>query len=203
MNIKQMQATYRAWINKNSALTTILAIVFLAGAMIAIVYQLLPKTYPPMNIDGYYYDLENDKLFVARVGDLPPIAVPGSPAGAKPMGARAMVFACHDCKDEKDRYIGYIEIYTPEAKEALAAASRAPAPGTDTSAPPGPAAGMMSMQMMEQGHMIAKPSTEDKEWKNKFFEFMSPDGSKILQESQMKCGEGLIAKNCMPEKVTK
>lgn len=199
MNVKQMQAKYRDWINKNSALTTILAVVFLVGALVAIGYQLKPRVYTMPDIDAYYYDLENDKLFVARLRDLPPIMVPGAAPNSKPMGARAFVFACHDCADEKDRYIGWIELYKAEAKERLTAAARGPAPGSDTNNPPPMAPDIMMMTSMEQGHLIAKPDPENKEWKtNSFFEFMSDQGNKIMQDSQQKCGEGVIPRNCMP-----
>jgi hypothetical protein len=200
MNIKQIQAKYREWINKNSALTTILAVVFLVGALVAIVFQLKPRTYNIPEIDAYYYDLENDKLFVARLKDLPPIAVPGTPPGNQPKGARAFVFACHDCADEKDRYIGWIELYTPEAKEKLTTAARGSTPeGGDTNQPAPMAPDVMFMQTMEQGHLIARPDPANKEWKSKgFFEFMSDSGNKIMQESQQRCGEGVIPRNCMP-----
>ena len=79
-----------------------------------------------------------------------------------------------------------------------AARGNNPDGGGDTNAP-APMPDVMFMQTMEQGHLIAKPDPENKEWKkNSFFEFMSDQGNKIMQDSQQKCGEGVIPRNCMP-----
>jgi hypothetical protein len=148
-----------------------------------------------MAVNGYYYDLNTDQVFVARVRDLPPIAVPGAPTDAKPTGARAFVFACNDCNDPKDRYIGWIEVYTPEAISKLIGAAREPAATQPSSTQP---MLMLSMSEMEVGHLIGKPDPSDPHWKDKLVGFVSDEGNAILQASQSRCGPGVIPRNCMP-----
>jgi len=191
MNLQQMAAQKRDWMNKNSGTVTLVAVIFLMLALVAIGRSIGigPGPTPP-EIDGYYYDVDTDKVFISRVNSLPPIVVPGSAAGAKATGARAFVFACKDCGDEKDRYVGWIELYTPEAKAAMSAGTTEGGAGV----PLGPA----SMMGMERGHMIAKPDPQRADWKKEFYEFMSNEGNRIMQESQARCGEGVIPRNCMP-----
>ena len=142
------------------------------------------------DIDAYYYDLGTDKLFVATLRDLPPILVPGAKPGDLPMGARAFVFACGDCSVEANRYIGWIELYNTEAKAKLTAAAKGDDP---------PQSDVLFLQTIEQGHFIAFPDPTKKDWKAKgFHEFMSEQGNRIMQNSQTRCGEGVIPRNCMP-----
>ncbi len=56
-------------------------------------------------------------MFTAPSDQIPPIDT-ASGAG---QGVRAYVFACHDCNDANDRFVGWLEMYTPEAKAILAA----------------------------------------------------------------------------------
>jgi hypothetical protein len=62
---------------------------------------------------GFYYDLSTRELFVDSNRQLPPIR--------DGQGVAAHVFSCGQCEDKASRVIGWLEMYTPEAKAALAA----------------------------------------------------------------------------------
>lgn len=64
--------------------------------------------------DDWYYDLESKKLFKAELGLTPPIEAPSGPN----KGVKAYVYSCKDCSDASSRFIGYLEMLTPESKEA-------------------------------------------------------------------------------------
>lgn len=61
----------------------------------------------------WFYDLETGDLFAAS-DELPPI---DAPSGAS-AGVRAHVFACGDCSDPDARFVGWIETYPPETRQA-------------------------------------------------------------------------------------
>lgn len=110
----------RDWLNNNSAIVTIGAVVLLIGALFAIIMQMRSGPSGPRVIDVYFYDLNTQKLFAAKSDQIPPIDTPSGPApGGAPAGVRAYVFACNDCGNENDRFIGWLEMYTPEAKALL------------------------------------------------------------------------------------
>lgn len=110
----------RDWLNNNSAIVTIGAVVLLIGALFAIIMQMSGGSSGPRVIDVYFYDLNKNQLFTAKSDAIPPIDTDSgaTPQGA-PAGVRAYVFACNDCGDENDRFIGWLEMYTPEAKALL------------------------------------------------------------------------------------
>ena len=57
----------------------------------------------------YFYDLNTGEVFedVSRPG---PIETASGPHAGMPAGVRAVVFACRDCGDEADRYVGWLEV---------------------------------------------------------------------------------------------
>jgi len=106
----------RDFLNNNSAIVTILAVVLLIVALGAIVMQLGGGAGGARVIDVYYYDLDTGEVFEAGSDVVPPIQSPsGNPTG----GVRAYVFACNDCNNEADRFVGFLEMYRPEVKQAL------------------------------------------------------------------------------------
>jgi hypothetical protein len=192
-DFKIFKSRYRDWVNKNSGLTTIVAIAGLALALIAIAFQLHRPTPVFKMGNAYFYDMDTDKVFVSSAGDIPPINVPGS-TGAKPMGARAMVFACHDCKDEKDRFVGWVEVYTPETKAKLEDVSHQ----SRGAASPITPQRMMMMGGGDGGHLLAKPDPANPQWKNGFVDFTADEGSKVMLDAQQRCGEGTVPQMCQP-----
>lgn len=179
MNIKQIQASYRAWVNRHSALVTLGAIVALIVATVAIFFQLFPRQ-QPIDLNAFYYDLSNDKLFVTNTHEVPPITVPGQPPDAPQSGALAYVFACRDCADSADRYIGYVELYSPEAKKLLASLDA----GGEPSVPDA-----TFTKTVDNGHLIALPDAKNPNWKKNLVPFASREGQRIMEVSQTRCGE--------------
>ncbi len=57
----------------------------------------------------YFYDLNTGELFEDLSG-LGPIETPSGLHEGMPAGVRAVVFACRDCGDEADRYVGWLEV---------------------------------------------------------------------------------------------
>jgi hypothetical protein len=225
MSIKQVSGNFRAWLNKHAIKVTAVVLILIVGSMYAIYRETAQPDQRSVPIfNAYFYDLETGKLFVARMSEPSPIPAPGALPGATPTGVKANVFACHTCEDEKDRFVGFVEMYTPEAKARMAAMSNVTAnrPSmTPAMLPPRPIAQptarattnpttspttspMMnppnaSFEEMERGHLVAKPDPQNPDWKNQFVEYMSPEGTKIMESAQKKCGDGIYPKICMPE----
>jgi hypothetical protein len=67
------------------------------------------------NGDAYFYDLQEQRLFVAPKGSIPPVnGVKGAPMA----GVRAIVICTNgDPSDKKHLQIAYLEKFSPEIKE--------------------------------------------------------------------------------------
>jgi hypothetical protein len=148
---------------------------------------------PGKPVDMWYYDMKSDKtdpmerLFVGKSNELPPIEAPskGKMPNGQEAGVRAYVFSCSDCSDKSSRFIGYLEFFTPEAREA-----RLNPPKPEEGAPPRP----MDPMMMDQGHMIASGENLE-QWVAQ----TSPQGAQIMTYIMQKCGGGQAPKSCMPK----
>jgi hypothetical protein len=191
---------YREWMNQNSALITIGAVLILIGALYAIIRQQWGGggTYKP--IDVYYYDMsitsgtEMDRLFPGKSNDFPPIEAPSkakAPDGS-PTGVRAWVFSCGDCSDKSKWFIGFLETYTKEAKDAMVEITKPPAAGGAPAPPPMPTGA--EMMAREQGHLISIPGED------KWVPYSGPQGLELIQRAQGKCGAepGTRAVPCYP-----
>ena len=189
MNVKQFQARYRAWVGLNRALITIVAAMLLFTAGVAIYFQLYPRR-AAADYSAFYYDLNNDVLFVANTRDVPPIMVPGQPANSPPAGALAFVYACRNCADDNDRYVGFIELYTPEAKKMVLA-----------NGPDKPSLTVPDetyTQTVEGGHLVARPDPKNPAWKKKLVGYLTGDGQRVIQDSQARCGADAVPRICSP-----
>jgi hypothetical protein len=211
MSIKQAYGKYSAWLNKHAIKVTAVVLVVIATCIYAIYRETSPPDQHAVPIfNAYFYDLDTGKLFIARMSEPSPIPVQGAKPGAAPTGVKANVFACRSCEDEKDRFVGFVEMYTPEAKERMAALTHVtalrpsmtpvvipttnPATGPTTNPTTGP-----SFEEMERGHLVARPDPKNPDWKNQFVEYMSPEGTKVMESAQKRCGDGINPKICMPE----
>ena len=97
----------REWMNNNSALVTVIAVVVLIGALFFLVQSMrTPKaTIRPM----WFYCLQEERLFLAEAGSIAPIE---SPWGAE--AVQAIVYFCGDCDEEPT--IRYLLKYTEQSK---------------------------------------------------------------------------------------
>jgi hypothetical protein len=217
----------RNFLNKHSPAVTLVALVILSITAGDIVQQVRRPKFDLYEVQSYYYDLETDRLFVGKTSGLPPIAGPGSTGPDDLTAVRAYVFACHNCDDMHDRYIGWVEGFSKEAREAFAniRSDDSRDPGLDRpyinypplSGPgalgppaiPGPAGapgllgrpplgppGMPFAAAFESGHLIAQPDMNDATWKDRFYEFNSPEAVQIRKKSQERCGASPMS--CVP-----
>lgn len=99
----------REWANKNQKQAAGVAAGAVLLAVILVVYQILAsrQRYPVGLPDAYFTVDDGKSYFVANTSNYPPFDYKGQPA------VRAYVFA-----DKKgDKFVGYLERYTPEAKK--------------------------------------------------------------------------------------
>ncbi len=176
----------RDWMNNNSAVVTVGAVVVLILSLGYIVWSSRGRSYGPRVIDVYFYDLNTNQLFTAKSDQIPPIEtasgpVPGSGA---PAGVRAYVFACNDCSDENDRFVGWLEMYTPEAKAVL---TQPPSESPEQAAE----REMRMYEMYESGQLIKAP--EDRTWARA----NTAEAVNVTQRIESKCPGG-APKPCLP-----
>lgn len=166
----------REWMNQNSAVVTIIAVVLLLVSLGVIIMTLTPKNNLRV-VDVYFMDTADGSLFVDKSDKLAPVVAPSGKDGV-----RAFVFSCGDCGDEKSHFVGWLETYTPEAKKAIEA------PVED------PEAGMGNYEVIEKGHMVADPVNK------KWYMSNSEEGYKIMDMMEARCGKDVPAKPCFPGK---
>jgi hypothetical protein len=138
---------------------------------------------PGKPVDMFYYDLKSEKenpmerLFIGPSNELPPIKTPSGKqmANGEEAGVRAYVFTCGDAKDRSTWFIGYLEFFTLEAREA-----RINPPKPDE-ANPRP----MDLMKMDAGHMIASgENLKELQWVPQ----TSPQGAEIMTYIMKRCG---------------
>ncbi len=168
----------RTILDENPTVAIIGTVVVLVASLAAIAYTVWPQ--PAIQpVDVYFYDVDANQLFTASNNDLPPIK---APSGG--MGVRAYVFACNDCDDPDDRFVAWLEMYTPEYKQAL----RNPRPVTPESDEP-----MIELgSVMEQGQLVRAP--ESPGWVS----HASQQGLAVMEKVQEQCEGGSPPNNCFP-----
>ena len=119
--------------------------------------------------DAYWYDMDTGKLF-GHEAVTPPIE---APSGGE--GVRAHVFACNNCDDESDRFIGFLERYTDEGKRILKEEQEKGNP--------------MARALALEGVELRRE--KDEAW----LPSMGEEGRALRQEPQTQCG-GKQAKQC-------
>lgn len=181
----------REFMNNNSALVTILAVVVLVVSLGVIIMN----TRGPgvaRTIDLYFYDLNTGKLFTAKSDQIPPIEAPSGPLqgqpGNLPAGVRAHVYACGECPDltgmtlqeveQAGAYIAYVEMYTEQGKAALTAGASGP--------PEGP-----MIDPMEQTLIARVPELA---WQPMY----SDAGFRLTESGHRACPDGSAPQPCRP-----
>ncbi len=103
----------REWLNENSAVPMITAAVILIVALVIVLATFGggEDVNEEPTLGQFFLDLTTNESFVAPPGAAPPIDTPG---GSKDAGVRAIYLTCDGCGD---RYLGWLERYTPEAKQ--------------------------------------------------------------------------------------
>lgn len=176
----------RDWMNNNSAVVTVGAVVILILSLGYIVWSSKSGGYGPRVIDVYYYDLNTNKLFTAKSDQIPPIETESGPVQGSnaPAGVRAYVFACNDCSDEADRFIGWLEMYTPDAKAIL---SQPPAETPEQAAE----REQRQYEVWESGQLVRAPDGTTWARAN------TPEAMAVTSKIEGKCPGG-APKPCLP-----
>lgn len=107
---------FREWLNNNSAVTTIGAIVILLISLTIMLWRSGFVGGSSPHTDAYYYDLKTHKLFVAQAGQIPPI---DAPSGGKDNGVAAAVFSVTNASGSSHRFIGWLERASDRTKKML------------------------------------------------------------------------------------
>lgn len=177
----------RNFLNNNSSLATILAVVLLLISLGVIILQ-TRNANSHEAVGVYFYDMSSGQLFAAGSDQVPPIS---TPSGAD-SGVRAHVFSCGDCPNnlvgmnaeqvkETGAFIAYLEQLTPRGKEAYLASIQPVAPGAEE--PP----------FVDTTEHTLVRRVEDTKWER----VNSREGSQI-QSSVDACENGIPARACLP-----
>jgi len=117
----------------------------------------------------YFYDVGSGELYSEAVETSPPTT---APSGSE--GVRAFVFACNDCDDASDRFIGYLRKFSDAYVSAVKSGN-----------PEIPAEVIMAANLVR--------ITDDQRW----FVTESPRGQAILTGPQQRC-ESQTPQECLP-----
>ncbi|MEX2671637.1 MAG: hypothetical protein WD294_05950 [Phycisphaeraceae bacterium] len=180
----------REWLNNNSAVVTIVAVLVLCFALAFIIWNNSPASYGP--IDIYYVDLNTGELFTAKNTDYPPIAAPSDNEGEQ-NGVRIHMYACGDCPSgltgrsldtlESDGvHVAYLERYTPEAQQALQRDMTESSPDDE----------MRYYEMIETGQLVRGPDRSD------WVSVNSEPGYRLMSRFGERCSSGESPDICRP-----
>jgi len=136
---------------------------------------------------AYFFDLNTGRVFAAGAEQIAPIPGPtGDQPNHQPAGVRAFVFSCGACK-ESDWKVGYIEMYTAEAKAAAERAQPAKSePVMD------PAEAFLRRVTATPGRLVRV--VEASEW----VEAATPEGEVIIRQAGGTCPGGRPPIQCLP-----
>ncbi len=136
---------------------------------IAIAYSFTGGEAEQLTEYEWWYDLDSKSFFQGPVGDLPPIASKSGPD----KGLKAYLYTCSSCDDKASRFVGYLEMYTPEAKAVRSDRARE--------------------DVFMAGQLIRKP--DDAQW----VPLRSEQGKALMNELMTKKCEGKPPTSCNPE----
>ena len=112
----------RNWINKNPKIVIGVCVAAVFIFLVIVIAQLMPYSPPIISqtSKAWFYDLNTDKLFITDGDRIPPIQAPsGKLPDGQPGGVKAYVFSYSRDPSESERFIGYLEKYTPEGKKIV------------------------------------------------------------------------------------
>lgn len=105
----------REWLKNNPVIGGAIVAGIMLTAILILVLSLLPTNPTPASTpNNYYYDMQSGELFVADVSLIPPIK---APSGGE--GVLAQVYACGECGDDSELFVGILRKYSPAGKQAI------------------------------------------------------------------------------------
>lgn len=134
---------FREWLNKNSGVVTVVAVVVLVLALGLVVWNMKGGRGPRVSGKDYYYDLNTKKLIVDKSGQHPPFQVS---TGSQP-AVGVVVYACGEgaCGTESQRKIGFLWRYTTKGLALAQEVAKLPATPENADR-----RGELSMQMEQE-----------------------------------------------------
>lgn len=125
-NVKEIFSSPRQWLNKQNPKIILYTFAFCALIFILTVLSQFfggsEKSGPTGNSKTWFYDLNTGELFTAAAKELPPVKAPsGTLPDGQPAGVLAHVLSFADEPNESNRFIAFLETYTPETKQQLSA----------------------------------------------------------------------------------
>lgn len=177
--------SFKTWREKNRGKMLILS----GGLLIAAVVMAfnnsglrVKPTPPPPLTQLYYFDLNTGKLF-SGLDTAPPIAAPSGAYQGKPAGVRAIVYACGDCQDSKNIFVGYLETLDDAFAAGVPVASRQ---GYYNAQVP------ISLPGAEEALRVSAPKPIKWVAKN------SEEGAAVIEAARSHCGEDKQLDECLP-----
>jgi hypothetical protein len=172
----EIAATEKGRVNRSAVLKLVLVVVLLGLA--PVLYWKLSPSGEARDDQAYFYDLKEQKLFVASRSLIPP--APGI-KGSEPTGVRAVVISTNgNPKDAASRRIAYLEKYSPELKQVLEGVRA----GKVTDVPSHEA---------RQGQIYVKRLT-DSQW----YPINTPEGERVMSEWSVPGPGGVTPVVCSP-----
>lgn len=170
----------RDWLSRSPKLIIGASVLLVIGVMVFLVWLSLPEKVEQVDTSEkqWFYDLNHQRLFTVKSGQLPPIEAPSGPlADGAPAGVRAYVFTYSDDPNTTDTFIGFLETIDPNVDKS----SISP---MDLR--------IIGAEIFSKGRLIRR--TKDKEW----FEASSEEGQAILKEAFRKNEAGKIPQYIAP-----
>lgn len=136
----------RETLNKNQMATAIAVGAVTVIAIFMIIKSLLPERPLPPPTKAFYSDDDGKTFFEDAIGKVVPFLHNGKPA------VRAHVYVC---EGSKEKFVGYLEQFTPPVHDELERM---------TADPNIPARNPDRLRLEQQGRMIKKPGEPPKAW---------------------------------------
>jgi len=171
----------RDWLSRSPILIISVSTLMVVGVIGFLVWLSLPEKVEQVDTSEkqWFYDLNHQRLFTAKSGQLPPIEAPSGPlANGAPAGVRAYVFTYSDDPNTTDTFIGFLETIDPNVEKS--------------------SIGLMDLrvsgaEIFSKGRLIRR--TKGKEWA----EANSEEGRAILKEAFRNNEAGKIPQYIAPK----
>jgi hypothetical protein len=111
----------RDWLSRSPILIISASALLLVGVIAFLVWLSLPEKVVQVDTSEkqWFYDLNHQRLFPVKSGQLPPIEAPSGPlANGEPAGVRAYVFTYSDDPNTTDTFIGFLETIDPNVDKS-------------------------------------------------------------------------------------
>ena len=175
----------RKWIKENPKIVISVSAASVLMFLAIMIEQLMPYSLPIISqtSKAWFYDLNTDKLFITDGDRIPPIYAPsGTLPDGQPAGVKAYVFSYVHDSNASERFIGYLEKYTPEGKKIISSFRKSGDKVTE--------------KLIKQlNHNRFVRSLDDDNW----FLADSSQGRAILEQVSIKNEMGQIPYSCSPK----